>query len=69
MAEQIGDRFSIVSSPDGFREDHGDVNHLGRQGEHRVSIQTEMIDWSLQTLMSSPMRVVPLKTALCCFPK
>ena len=28
MAEQIGDGFSIVSSPDGFREDHGDVNHL-----------------------------------------
>ena len=28
MAEQIGDGFSIVSSPDGFREDHGDVGHL-----------------------------------------
>ena len=43
MAEQIGDGLSTVSSPDGFREDHGDVNHLGRQGEHQVSIQTEMI--------------------------
>ena len=65
MAEQIRDGFSIVSSPDGFCEDHGDVNHLGRQGEHQVSIQTEMIDWSLQTLMSSPMRVLPLKTVHC----
>ena len=43
MAEQIGDGLSIVSSSDGFREDHGDVNHLGRQREHQVSIQTEMI--------------------------
>lgn len=28
MAEQIGNRFPIVSSPDGFCKDHGDVNHL-----------------------------------------
>lgn len=28
MAEQVGDRFSIVGSPDGFCKDHRDVNHL-----------------------------------------
>lgn len=28
MAEQVGDRFPIVSSPDGFCKDHGDVDHL-----------------------------------------
>ena len=46
MAEQVGDRFPIVSSPDGFCKDHGDVDHLGGQGKHQVSIiQTEMTDW------------------------
>lgn len=28
MAEQVGDGFPIVSSPDGFCQDHGDVDHL-----------------------------------------
>lgn len=28
MAEQVGDRFPIVSSSDGFGKDHGDVDHL-----------------------------------------
>lgn len=28
MAEKVGNGFPIVSSPDGFCKDHGDVNHL-----------------------------------------
>lgn len=28
MTEQVGDRFPIMSSPDGFCKDHGDVDHL-----------------------------------------
>lgn len=28
MAEQVEDRFPIVSSSDGFGKDHGDVDHL-----------------------------------------
>lgn len=28
MAEEIGNRFPIVRSPDGFCKDHGDVDHL-----------------------------------------
>lgn len=28
MAEQVGNRFPVVSSPDGFCKDHGDVDHL-----------------------------------------
>ena len=28
MAEQIGDRFPIVNSPDGFCKDHGGRDHL-----------------------------------------
>ena len=28
MAKQVGNRFPLVSSPDGFCKDHGDVNHL-----------------------------------------
>ena len=28
ITEQVGNRFSIMGSPDGFRKNHGDVNHL-----------------------------------------
>lgn len=28
MAEQVGNRFPIVGSPDGFCQDHGDVDNL-----------------------------------------
>ena len=28
MAEEVRDRFAIVSPPDGFSEDHGDIDDL-----------------------------------------
>ena len=28
VAEEVGDGLSVVSPPDGLRQDHGDVNHL-----------------------------------------
>ena len=43
MAKQVGNRFPIVSSPDGFCKDHGDVDHLEKHEKHQVSImQIEM---------------------------
>lgn len=41
MAEQVGDRLSIVGSPDSFCKDHGDINHLERQEMHQVSMQVQ----------------------------
>lgn len=38
MVEQIGNGFSIVSSPDGFCKDHGDVDDLEKKEGHQVSI-------------------------------
>jgi len=32
MTEEIGDGLSVVSPPDGFRQDHGDVYHLETSG-------------------------------------
>ena len=38
MAKQVGNRFPLVSSPDGFCKDHGDVDHLEKHEKHQVSI-------------------------------
>lgn len=38
MAEQVGNRFPIVSSPDGFCKNHRDVDDLERQEKPPVSI-------------------------------
>lgn len=28
ITEQVGNRFSVMGSPDGFCRNHGDINHL-----------------------------------------
>lgn len=38
MAEQVGNGLPVVSSPDGFGKDHGDVDHLGKQEKRQVRV-------------------------------